>query len=816
MNRRDKALRVHTRNTRAPNQDRADIVIVGNGIAGLTAAVEARRLDAEQRIVIITEQSHPTINTPALKQFATGKLAQEQLLAYPAGTERSRQIEVINARVEEIRSKGKYLCLGDGESFGYGTLLLATGSKPNGLPTTVPGRNFDGVISLHRLNDYLDLRRRLRLREVNDAVVIGGGLHAIENVIALLHWGIRVHWLIRGKTFLPRLLDSTASDMVLEYSRRAGAQVSTETEVVGIVGRVGSVAGVVTNHQQTLSCQLVLICTGTTPDTTLAEQCDVPLKHRQGFLVDDHLSTNVHDIFAAGDAAALWNPRSAAYQPQAYWHAAVSQGSVAAAAMTGSYEALTPFGVPWHATHIGELSLLSVGNPLHEFEAEATVTDKRRGGYRRLSMRDDRLVGYMSLGTTQPDGLAMKRIIDEGHSIREFEWSLRSGEFDARQYFAQRHAHAAHTMAITGKLPLINTPQPLAHEAEEPILARDTEPLLLSQILHGQDGISSTKIRMHDQSETTEWIVPNVLPEGLVILAGKQQIGKSWLGLGIGLGVASGEAVLGGTIIEQGNVLYIALEESDRMLKERLSQLLVMGASLHSDFEYATSWPCLDDDGLTDIKDWLVSHPLARLVIIDSWLEAQPRGKLYGGAAHDADYEAFEELRQLAHTYNICILVHYHIDETTPDHLFDELTARASANACADGILHLKRVGSARSNHQAMLHGTGRAYAQGLDLALSFDEGCWKTAGKSPARMLDSLPKARRAIIDVLHEQDRPMKPKEIALALGKLDGTIRKMLFEMKASSLVKETDQGYVALVPKVEGTIQHRSESLVAVTR
>src|SRR5947207_936503 len=68
--------------------DRADIVIVGNGIAGLTAAVEARRLAPDKRIVMITEQVHPTINTPALKQFAIAKLEREQLLAYPAGTER--------------------------------------------------------------------------------------------------------------------------------------------------------------------------------------------------------------------------------------------------------------------------------------------------------------------------------------------------------------------------------------------------------------------------------------------------------------------------------------------------------------------------------------------------------------------------------------------------------------------------------------------------------------------------------------------------------------------------------------------------------
>src|SRR6478752_277887 len=90
----------------APYQKRrslgqADIVVVGNGIAGLTAALEARRHAPDKSVVIITDQIHPTINTPALKQFAIAKLAREQLLAYPAGTERAERIHVVNTRVEE-------------------------------------------------------------------------------------------------------------------------------------------------------------------------------------------------------------------------------------------------------------------------------------------------------------------------------------------------------------------------------------------------------------------------------------------------------------------------------------------------------------------------------------------------------------------------------------------------------------------------------------------------------------------------------------------------------------------------------------------
>ncbi len=431
-------------------------MIVGNGIAGLTAALEARRLSPDASIVIITEQSHPTINTPALKQFATSKLTQEQLLAYPAGTERSQRIAVLNARAESINAESKYLTLQGGYGFGYGALLLATGSKPNGLPTNLPGRDFDGILTLHTLRDYLNLRRRLH--EVRMAVVIGGGAHAIETVMGLLHVGIEVHWLIRGETFLSKMLDQPASELVLQHTRRAGANIHLRTEAVGVVGRVGSVIGVVTNQNQLLPCQLVLVCTGTSPVTTLAEHCTVPIQQQQGILVDEQLRSNVRDIYAVGDVTALKNLQTGHYETHAQWYAVCQQGRIVAAAMTGQYDPMKhAIGVFWHATHLGELCMLTAGTPLTPLIGAVTLTDNGKKKYRRLSIRDDMLVGYLSLGTTQPDSLSIKRIIEEGLSVRSVKKSLLKGDFDARKYFSQTHTRAAREMVTSGKLPAISS-----------------------------------------------------------------------------------------------------------------------------------------------------------------------------------------------------------------------------------------------------------------------------------------------------------------------------------------------------------------------
>ncbi|HEV2579421.1 MAG TPA: FAD-dependent oxidoreductase, partial [Ktedonobacteraceae bacterium] len=631
----------------------------------------------------ITEQSHPTIHTPALKQFAIGKLKQEQLLAYPAGIEHAQEIEMVNARVEEIVSRGKYVRLSDGRDFGYDALLLATGSKANGLPAGMPGSSFDGVLTLHRLSDYLDLRRRLELREVKEAVVIGGGTHAFENVMGLLYLGVRVHWLIRGSTFLPNTLDSIASELALEHARHAGAKVSLDTEVVGIVGRVGSVAGVVTNHHQTLTCQLALVCTGASPLTTLAERCDVPLDRQRGICVDDHLRSSVRDIYAAGDVAALKNARTGVFQPRAHWHDAVLQGRVAAAVMTGCTDLVSPLGIAWHATQMGGLSMLTVGDPLRESEGTEMLTNSRKGGYRRLVTRGDRLVGYLSLGPTQPDSLAVKRLIEEGRSIRGIEKELLSGEFDARQYFIQQQTHVVRKAATTRKLALPGmSPQP-AYVAQntEPLpvlsdhqLERSGELPLLQPPTRPAPVINSLTSLMSEQPDAAGWIIPELLPQGLVLLAGNEEFSNTGLDLVLGLGVASGGSVFENFEVEQGNVLYLAFNENERGLQDRLRKLMPSRRMPPEQFEYATGWPKMDDGGLDSLEEWLIARAHPRLVILDAWPAQRDKWFSYEG-----EDDILDGLRSLANDYHVCILARYN----------GELRVESNAPECADALLQL-------------------------------------------------------------------------------------------------------------------------------
>ncbi|HLZ58046.1 MAG TPA: FAD-dependent oxidoreductase [Ktedonosporobacter sp.] len=433
--------------------DAADIVIIGNGITGMTAALTARRLEPSASVAIITTQSYPTINTPALKQYMVRAIEREQLLSFSPGIERENTLTIMRRLVTAIDSQQQRLTLEGGMSYRYGKLLLATGSRPNGLSRTLPGYDLDGVVVLHRLENYLDLTRRLHSLNGAEkhAVVVGGGLHAAEVALGLTEAGVETHWLLRGNTFLPRLLDQRAASLLLKYLRESGLHIHFNTEIVEVCGKIGVVEKVITNQKGPIAAHLVVVCTGTQASLELADSCDQPIKYQQGILVNDLLQTNVEHIFAAGDVAAIRNTLTGSTEPRAQWYASEMQGRLVGAMLAGHEEeaAEHALGVPWHATRLGHFHLLMVGTPLFQ-EAEALLNFPD-GGYRRVTVRNNRLIGYLSLGLSADDGLGIKRLIDEETPIEDLEQTLLKGTFQGETYFYQRSLTSLLGIPIAGR-----------------------------------------------------------------------------------------------------------------------------------------------------------------------------------------------------------------------------------------------------------------------------------------------------------------------------------------------------------------------------
>ena len=430
---------------RAAQRGRADIIIIGNGIAGCVAAIEARRHDPQAEIVMVTEQNHPTINTPALKQFGAGHLELDQLLAYPPGTERRLRIGVMHQRVDHLDTAARQVRLHSGLTITYERLLLATGSRPVGFDA-LPGGDFDGVVTLHNLAQYLDLRRRLP--SVSSALVIGGGYHAAETALLLARARVRVCWLIRGRGMLSGQLDARASELLLREVRRQGVDVRLDTEVAGVVGRLGVATGVLTTTGEFIPGALIVAATGVRPAVELAHDTELAMQLRNGIRVDPHLQTQVPGVYAAGAVASILSPQTGAREPRAQWYFAFRQGRLAGAALAGARipEAAetAAMGAFWHATPLGRHDIVSAGAPMLDTRGRMDVEvlcNNAPGYHRRLVIRDDRLVGYLAVGGHTPSGLAIKRLIDEGVTITSARRTLLSEDFDV-QAFLTKHQRA--------------------------------------------------------------------------------------------------------------------------------------------------------------------------------------------------------------------------------------------------------------------------------------------------------------------------------------------------------------------------------------
>jgi len=226
------------------------------------------------------------------------------------------------------------------------------------------------------------------------------------------------------------------------------------------------------------------------------------------------------------------------------------------------------------------------------------------------------------------------------------------------------------------------------------------------------------------------WAVPELLPEGLALLAGKPKLGKSWMSFNIGLAVAVGGTVMSEYPVEDGDVLILALEDNKRRLQGRLRKMLgdePPAARMHME----TGWPREDQGGVEVLDSWLGLHPRTRFVVIDTLAKFRPRG---GDSKYADDYAAMEGLQQLAGRHGVCILLITHYRKAFSDDWLDNVTGTLGIAGAADTILGLERPRGSTGMSEAVLHVTGRDVEE-KDLALRWDmiTAQWAVVGDAAA-----------------------------------------------------------------------------------
>jgi len=220
----------------------------------------------------------------------------------------------------------------------------------------VPGADLEGVLKLDHMSDAKLILKQARRGKT--AVVVGGGITALELVEGLLARDMKVHYLLRGDRYWSSVLDEHESHIVEQRLQEEGVRLTYHAEIIEVLGRNGKVSGVRLLNGQMLKCDLVAYAIGIRPRLELAKQAGLAID--RGILVDEFLQTNDPDIFAAGDVAQAYDPMSGRSILDSLWAPARQQGHVAGLNMAGRKTAYVK-APPFNVTRLAGLTTTIIG-----------------------------------------------------------------------------------------------------------------------------------------------------------------------------------------------------------------------------------------------------------------------------------------------------------------------------------------------------------------------------------------------------------------------------------------------------------------------
>src|SRR5262245_5124798 len=354
------------------------VVIIGNGVAGVTAAVELRERDPDIDIAILGAEPYDFYNRMVINKLLPESTAIDRLALLPSDWAASRRIR--HLRGVAARSIDRVRCeiqIDGGDTLRYDTLLLATGAACD-VPAIEEYRK-PGTFVMRTIDDAVRLRAYIVEQRCRRAVVVGAGLLGLEAAWSIRETGIRVSVIETAAWPLSRQLDRAAGALVQQLMTDLGIKILPGAVARSLLG-TDRVEGVELADGQRLTADFVLLSTGIEPNVELAQRAGLAIDH--GVIVDDRMATSDSRIFAAGDVAAFRG------SIPGLWLVAMEQARVAAINMLGGdgrYDAR----VPPTRLKVSGLDVLSVGNVTRTggHVQQICVDDGDPRQYRKLFLR---------------------------------------------------------------------------------------------------------------------------------------------------------------------------------------------------------------------------------------------------------------------------------------------------------------------------------------------------------------------------------------------------------------------------------------------
>ena len=386
-------------------------LIIGNGVAGTTAAETIRKQDPTGSITILSEEDIPFYYRIRLNDFIAGEVSEDKLIAKKKAWYQEQRLELrLNTRIAGLDAAAQRLTSDRGEKLSFDRLLLATGSH-SFLPP-IKGIGQQGVFALRHIKDARAILAQAGKSE--EVILIGGGLLGLEAGNALRRLGKKVTVVEFFPRLLPRQLDSKGAKRLQKLMEKMGFafRLSAMTKTI-THSSTGKVDGIVLEGGDTLPGQMVIVSAGVRPNLELAQSggldCD------KGVTVNDRLETSANGIYAAGDVAEHQGVVSG------IWPAAMQQGKVAGANMAGG-EALYQGATMSNILKVAGIDVAAAGNIDAEGRYEAQVVSSG-SIYKKLVIENNRIIGCVMVGDTA-NFSTITRYITEQRDITTLKNSL--------------------------------------------------------------------------------------------------------------------------------------------------------------------------------------------------------------------------------------------------------------------------------------------------------------------------------------------------------------------------------------------------------
>jgi len=410
------------------------LVVVGNGMAGIRTLEELLAIaPGHYDITVFGAEPHPNYNRILLSPVLAGEQAFNDIVLNPLDWYKENGVHLhLGKTVERIDRVRRKVVTSDGTEADYDRLLIATGSIPLVLP--VPGNTLKGVLTYRDIHDTQSMIDAANVKR--NAVVIGGGLLGLEAANGLKLRGMEVTVVHLADTLLERQLDATAGKLLQRSLEARGLSFLLGKATSEILGdEAGEVCGIRFMDGDSLPTDLVVMAAGIRPNTALAEAAE--LYCNRGIVVSDALQTYDPRIYAVGECVS---------------HRGVTYGLVAPlfeqAKVCANHLALMGIGsykgsVLSTKLKVTGIDLFSAGDFTGSEDTEEIVlSDPARGVYKKLVIRDDKLVGACLYGDTA-DGAWYFKLLREGRKLGELRDHIMFGESSVGDSGVQGQSRAA-------------------------------------------------------------------------------------------------------------------------------------------------------------------------------------------------------------------------------------------------------------------------------------------------------------------------------------------------------------------------------------